>query len=197
MIKLNQEVKYKESEFFKEKFNENLEYFSQNNYELLIAYDGVINPSTISKLETETEEKIILYHYPKSLIRKIFFITVELLQNLFIHGAEDDTHTKQNFIIIARNSEEIIILTANLIENKYVNRVKNIFDTINGFKNHQELKQYYMERLENNDLSEKGGAGLGFITIGLKSQPPLKYKFEKINNKFSYFELSVKLITNE
>lgn len=186
-----------ESKYFEKKFEEIIHNLSSNNYELIIAYDGVINPDTIAKLEAEIEEKIVAYSYSKSLIRKVFFIAVELLQNLFIHGAEDDTHTKHNFIIIARNPEEIIILTANLMQNKDVEKIKNIFDTINGFRSYEELKQYYMERLENNDLSEKGGAGLGFITIGLKSQPPLKYAFEKINDKFTYFELLVKLITNE
>lgn len=186
-----------ENDFFREKFNSLLDFFSKKNYELVLAYDGVVNQSTISKLESEVEEKILTYNYPKSLIKKIFFITVELLQNLFIHGAEDNTHTKHNFIIIARNNSEVIILTSNLIENTNVQKIKTIFDTINGFKSYDELKKYYMERLENNDLSDKGGAGLGFITIGLKSQPPLEYKFEQINDKFSYFELSVKLLTNE
>lgn len=186
-----------ENDFFREKFENNLEFFSKNGYEFIIAYDGVINQNTISKLETEVEEKILQYNYPKNIIKKVFFITVELLQNLFIHGAEDSTRTKHNFIIISRNDQEIIIITANLIENKNVDKVKNIFDTINSFKSYEELKKYYMERLENNDMSDKGGAGLGFITIGLKSQPPLDYKFEKINDKFSYFELSVKLLTND
>ena len=186
-----------ENEFFREKFENILEFFSKNGYEFILAYDGVVNQNTISKLESEVEEKILQYNYSKSIIKKVFFITVELLQNLFIHGAEDHTHTKHNFIIIAKNDQEIIILTANLIENKNVEKVKNIFDTINSFKSYEELKRYYMERLENNDMSDKGGAGLGFITIGLKSQPPLNYKFEKINDTFSYFELSAKLLTND
>jgi hypothetical protein len=186
-----------ENEFFREKFENILEFFSKNGYEFILAYDGVVNQNTISKLESEVEEKILQYNYSKSIIKKVFFITVELLQNLFIHGAEDHTHTKHNFIIIARNDQEIIILTANLIENKNVEKVKNIFDTINSFKSYEELKRYYMERLENNDMSDKGGAGLGFITIGLKTHPPLNYKFEKINDTFSYFELSAKLLTND
>jgi len=186
-----------ENEFFRKKFEDLLEFFSKKSYEFILAYDGVINQNTISRLESEVEEKILQYNYSKSIIKKVFFITVELLQNLFIHGAEDHTHTKHNFIIIARNDQEIIILTANLIENKNVEKVKNIFDTINSFKSYEELKRYYMERLENNDMSDKGGAGLGFITIGLKTQPPLNYKFEKINDTFSYFESSAKLLTND
>jgi len=195
---LNTTIKYnKENEFFREKYSSLVEFYSNQKYEFLLAYDGVVNQNTISKLETELEEKLLQTNLSKSLFKKIFFIAVELLQNLFLHGAEDDSHTKHNFIIIAKNDFEVIIISANLIENINVEKVRSIFDTINGFKSYDELKKYYMERLENNDISDKGGAGLGFITIGLKSQPPLKYKFEKINDKFSYFELLVKLLINE
>ena len=45
-------------------------------------------------------------------------------------------------------------------------------------------------------MSEKGGAGLGFITIGMKSGNKLKVDFKKINDQFSLFTLtsSVNLI---
>lgn len=186
-----------ENDFFREKFNEKLDFFSSQNHSVILAYDGVINQSTISKLESEIEEKITQFKFSKSVTKKIFFISVELLQNLFVHGAEDHTHTKHNFIIISKHQNDIIITTANLVYNKDVEKVKKIFETINSFSNYDELKKYYLERLEKNDLSDKGGAGLGFITIGLKSQPPMKYEFKKINNQHSYFELSVKLIAND
>ena len=51
------------------------------------------------------------------------------------------------------------------------------------------LKAYYLEHLENNTMSDKGGAGLGFITIGMKSGNKLKTNFKKINNEFSLFIL--------
>ena len=38
-------------------------------------------------------------------------------------------------------------------------------------------------------MSDKGGAGLGFITIGMKSGNKLKTNFKKINNEFSLFIL--------
>ena len=38
-------------------------------------------------------------------------------------------------------------------------------------------------------MSDKGGAGLGFITIGMKSGNKLKTEFKKINDDFSLFTL--------
>ena len=42
-------------------------------------------------------------------------------------------------------------------------------------------------------MSDKGGAGLGFITIAMKSANKLKTKFEKINDNFSLFTLTSKI----
>ena len=62
--------------------------------------------------------------------------------------------------------------------------------TINEFEDAAALKQYYMEHLENNQLSEKGGAGLGFITIAMKSGNKLTYEFNKINDETALFMLT-------
>ena len=61
---------------------------------------------------------------------------------------------------------------------------------INSFEDEKALKAYYLEHLENNQLSDKGGAGLGFITIGMKSGNKLNVEFKKINDQMSLFILN-------
>ncbi len=185
------------NDFFREKYNDSIDRLINNQCSVIEAYDGVINNDTISMLESRIEEKIYEYGLPKNIIKKTFFICVELLQNLFLHGAQDENRLKHNFFILAKKDNGLLITSANLIENKHVEKIRNIFETINSFKTYDELKQYYMDRLDHNDISEKGGAGLGFITIGMKSQPPLVHQFEKINDRFSYFQLNVKILINE
>ena len=47
-----------------------------------------------------------------------------------------------------------------------------------------------MDHLETNQISEKGGAGLGFITIAMKSGNKLKINFNKIDDNYSIFILN-------
>jgi hypothetical protein len=82
------------------------------------------------------------------------------------------------------------MISANLISNKAVPILEKQIETINDFEDPATLKQYYMEHLENNQLSEKGGAGLGFITIAMKSGNKLKVSFEKIDENYSLFLLN-------
>ena len=74
--------------------------------------------------------------------------------------------------------------------NSSIPALEKQINTINSFDDEKALKAYYLEHLENNTMSEKGGAGLGFITIGMKSGNKLKVDFKKINDQFSLFTLT-------
>ena len=76
------------------------------------------------------------------------------------------------------------------MQNKNIDGLVNQITKINEFADPAGLKQYYMEHLENNQLSAKGGAGLGFITIAMKSGNKLKYGFDKITDEASLFWLT-------
>lgn len=180
----------RDAEFFDQHFSTKVEEVNTIG-KLIMAYDGVLNPETISKLETEIEEKIMERAMPKMVVKKVFFISIESLQNMFIHGFKDDNGAKHNFFILYHTDKEVKIITANLIANTAIDKLTKHIARINSFTEPSELKTYYLEHLENNELSAKGGAGLGFITIGMKSGNKLKTQFEKINDLRSMFLMEV------
>lgn len=179
-----------DDQFFADHFNQSVELANQAG-ELLLAYDGVLNSETISKLETEIESKIVSKNLSKTAIKKIFFISIESLQNMFIHGFKDNNDEKHNFFILYCTEKQVKMIGANLIANAAIEKISKHIERINSFNDPAELKTYYLEHLENNELSEKGGAGLGFITIGMKSGNKLRVAFEKINDIRSMFLMEV------
>lgn len=179
-----------DAEFFEKHFAKNLKTVNENG-ELLLAYDGVLNSETISKLESEIESKILEKSMPKMVVKKVFFICIESLQNMFIHGYKDDNGAKHNFFILYCTSAAVKMIGSNLIHNPAIEKLKKHIDRINSFNDPADLKTYYLEHLENNELSEKGGAGLGFITIGMKSGNKLRTEFEQINDNRSLFLMEV------
>jgi hypothetical protein len=182
----------RDAEFFDQYFSKKLDYVRSVG-QLLLAYDGVLNSETISKLESEIEGKILDKNLPKMVIKKVFFISIESLQNMFIHGFRDDFGAKHNFFILYLLEKEVKIITANLIANPAIEKLTKHINKINSFENPADLKTYYLEHLETNELSEKGGAGLGFITIGMKSGNKLRTEFEKINDQRSLFMMEVSI----
>lgn len=175
--------------FFTEKFKTLLHAIPASET-VLVSFNGVLSQEQVAKLETEVESKIIESGVPKGPLKKIFFISVETLQNMLIHGNKDMSGKQHNFFILRKNGIKTQITSANLVEAKNISTLENQMKTINEFEDAAALKQYYMEHLENNQLSEKGGAGLGFITIAMKSGNKLAYEFNKINEDTSLFLLT-------
>lgn len=180
----------KDAEFFETHFAKNLEAVNQHGT-LIHAYDGVLSPETITRLEAEIEEKILDKSLPKSVVKKVFFICIESLQNMFIHGHKDENGAKHNYFILYLTDKAVKMIGANLITNTAIQKLSEHIAKINSFEDPAALKQYYLEHLENNELSEKGGAGLGFITIGMKSGNKLGTTFETINDIRSLFQIEV------
>ena len=56
--------------------------------------------------------------------------------------------------------------------------------------NKKSLKELYKEQIKKGRLSDKGGAGLGFIDIARKTGQQLMYSFLDINEKKTYFVLT-------
>jgi hypothetical protein len=169
------------------------EHFSQLQLteDLIVAYCGSMNGVTISEIEHEIEEKLNNLNLPKPEIKKIFFTCVELIQNQFLYSVSDEGITQNNYFIISKNGKYIKIITANLIQTSQVNSIKNKIDAVNSFSDKEELKSYYLNKLVNNKFGEKGGAGLGFITLALKSMNSLQSQFIQINEQCSLFLLNI------
>jgi hypothetical protein len=184
----------KDAEFFDIQFSRNIEAVRAHG-ELILAYDGVLNPDTITKLEAEIESKIMDKGLPKMVVKKVFFICIESLQNMLIHGYRDETGAKHNFFILYSTPDAVKMVGANLIANGAIDKLRNHIDKINSFDDPGALKNYYLEHLENNELSDKGGAGLGFITIGMKSGNKLRTEYVPLNNDRSMFLMEVAINT--
>ena len=79
-----------------------------------------------------------------------------------------------------------------LSHSKHNNNIEARITEINKMTR-EEVKGLYMEVLTNGIISNKGGAGLGFITMAMKSSNNLDYFFDEINDELSCFTLIITL----
>ena len=96
--------------------------FVRNHYEqmilahqkeetILVSHFGELSQNVISNLEGNVEEKITSLEISKGPIKKIFFISVETLQNMLIHGQKTNEGEQHNFFILAKNTVNIQIIS--------------------------------------------------------------------------------------
>ena len=156
---------------------------------VILAYDGVINGKTISKLEEEIEIKFEELNLKNQIRKKLFLTAIEILQNQFHHGAKDDKDRQHNFFILFTENEKIKINSANLILNSDQSEIKKQIDFLNSIQDFNALREIYIQKLEENKISSKGGAGLGFIITRKIMCCPISYEFTSINEQYAFMSI--------
>jgi hypothetical protein len=73
--------------------------------------------------------------------------------------------------------------------------VKELVEDINHINtlDKVELKSLYLKKLDNGQISKKGGAGLGLIIMAMKSKNKISCESFKVNNEFSMVLFKTKI----
>ena len=164
---------------------------------VLLSFKGMITSELLTTILQIMESKMDHIEEKPKVKRKVFNILVECLQNLYHHIDQDEvvyvpTEDKSALLMISKSDTEYMITTGNYMKKEDVEPLKNKLDLVNSMDKN-ELKAYYKKVLSEGSLSSKGTAGLGMIDIARKSGQNLEYGFEPINDKTTFFSLSVKI----
>lgn len=169
-------------------FNQTIDRFKAKNAEIILSYHGELNDEKINEYSFSVESKMQELGEKKGYVKRIFSILIEALQNMHIHGEKAPDGKQYSYMVVARGSEAYYITFANLIYDENIPKIRQRVEYINSLTKDQ-LKEYYMKVLSDGEISQKGGAGLGFITIGMKSKNKMDYQFFPINHGLSLFAL--------
>jgi len=163
---------------------------------LSFIFQGDFNDNITEKITDLSEHNIGRVNELGKLKNKVSLMIVECFQNIVRHGNETksvSTNSTPQSFFLTRNIENVFYITsANLIENEEIDALKLKLEKINKLDKEQ-IKALYLEVLSNQEISGKGGAGLGFIEMARKSGQPLSFNFEKVNDKQSFFYFMVKM----
>lgn len=151
---------------------------------------GEFSQDYVNAVSAELEERMFEDGEKKSVVKKIFSIIVEGLQNIRIHGEEDADGYQSSFFLLIKTGDAFVIYLGNLIPSKIEKDIEKRVETVNSLDK-AELKELYMNVLTNGVISSKGGAGLGYITMAMKSGNPLEFHIEKINDSLSLYDLKI------
>lgn len=165
---------------------------SQPNASVIAQHRGDFSQEFVYELSEQVEALMFESGESKSVIKKVFSVLIEGLQNIRIHGFKRAGFEDISFFILSKTETDYVFFFSNLIDNKGKTYVENAIQFINR-KSPAELKSYYLEQLSNGKMTEKGGGGLGFITLGLKSTSPLEHNIIPIEDDLSLFTLRLKI----
>ena len=173
-------------------------YKEMKNFEINIMYEGKITHQITKAFTTLTELDLEKQEESEKVKRKVFHVMVESLQNITKHavptGKVKEEEAGRGIFVVTKGDGFYTIITGNLTSNESVVELSKILHNVNSL-NKDELKDLYKKQIKNGrQLSERGGAGLGFIDIARKTGNPIDYNIIPMpDEENSFFILGVKI----
>lgn len=176
------------------KFKEILDSYAEgSDAKTVVSHFGEFSQDLVNSISTSVEEMMQESGDKKGPVKRMFSILVEGLQNVRIHGEKDEDNKQVAFLIVTQYDEKYRIAIGNLIRNNNIDFVAQRIEALNNMEP-AEVKEYYMEVLTNGIMSNKGGAGLGFITIAMKSKSKIDFETTNLDDELSCFTYQVDLV---
>jgi len=164
------------------------------NHNIILAYEGEFTQDITKSVLAMAERNLDSDGAASSTRKKVFNVMVECLQNICKHHdkLEDEDGRKSAIFMIGKIDEEYIVITGNLIENEVIPNLQSRIDKVNSMDKDQ-LKAYHKEVIRNTEISEVGGAGLGFIDMARKAGHKLLYDFSPVRDGISFYTLYIRI----
>lgn len=158
---------------------------------LLLVYEGEFNQDIFKSVLAMAERNMDSFREESKVKKKVFNVMVESLQNIVRHSEsfDEEKYGKSNAIfMIGKRDNSYIITTGNALLRSTIDEVRSKLDRVNAL-DAEGLKELYKSIIKTTQISEKGGAGLGFVDMARKSGHKLVYDFEVINDQLAFFSL--------
>jgi hypothetical protein len=174
------------------RFNEVANGYSQGNSTLFASHFGEFSQELVNNLSTQVEERMFDAGDKKGAVKRMFSVLVEGLQNIRIHGHKDEHGNQNAFMAIGQMPSHYKLTIGNMVPVTAKDFLHSKIDDLNKL-DEAGVKQLYMDVLTNGVISDKGGAGLGFITMAMKSKNKLGYHIKDINETLGFFTVEMTL----
>jgi hypothetical protein len=164
---------------------------------LILVYEGDFTQETTKSILSMAERNLDSSGEDSGTKRKVFNVMVEALQNIVKHSSEQGLQvgsliSKSAIFMISKDDSRYCVMTGNPIAKGNVSKLTANLNDLNS-KDKDGLKEMYKEIIKNTQISDKGGAGLGFVDMARKSGEKLEFTFASLDADFDFFCLKVNI----
>ena len=159
----------------------------------VFVYQGDFCQKITKSILTTVEQILDVTEENPAVKRKVFKVMVESLQNIVKHSKEpkeNDLRRHPAVFMVGREPHGYSIMSGNPVHKEMVPRLKSTLDRVNSV-DRARLKDLYKHIIQGATLSDKGGAGLGFVDMVRKSGENLLFEFPEISETWCLFYLKV------
>lgn len=167
-------------ENFQLEYNQLYTRVKESEDDVLLSYFGQLDQSLTYILSSKVETIIEAQGASRGVVKRIFNILIESLQNVRLHSFRSPVKQELVGIMVIKQKENFKVVVMNLADENAKHILASRIGEVNALSK-VELKKKYMDTMTNGVISDKGGAGLGIITIALKSDRGISCEFSEIS----------------
>ena len=158
---------------------------SMITHNVILIYEGDFTQETTKSILTMAERNLESSGEETGIKKRIFNVMVEAEQ-------QDKSKSHAAIFLIGNEQSRYSIMSGNPVRKENIPTLKTALERINSLDK-DGLKELYIEIIKNTTLSEKGGAGLGFVDMARKSGEKLEWDFVDVSDELSFFCLKVNI----
>ena len=164
--------------------------------ETLVDFEGAITFGTIEMLLNQLRSSRDFQEMNKPARKRLYSIFVESIDNIFKYGMSlsrnDRVEGNLPRISVSRKDDHYLVRAGNLVDNDLIGELKFKLDRVNQL-DEEALKSLYEEVINRESDASDTGAGLGLITMAMRTDKDIGYSFTEVDNNHSFFEIEITL----
>ena len=169
---------------------------SLHNEGVVFCYSGYMTEDVLMSVGSVIKQKLAADSVDKKVVRGVFSVFVEQVQNVIRYSIEDDTGGQQDedielrygLLMVGLKEGQYFVSCGNLVNKESVSSLREGLDHIQQLDK-EGLKLLYKEILRGNVPEGSKGAGVGFIDIAKRATNGIEFDFTDFDDQFAYFSL--------
>lgn len=165
---------------------------SRKENKLIVSHFGTFSLNFVGSLTDFVEEAMISSGDHKLVIKRMFSILIEGINNIRKHGERNDSGEQVGYLLLCKEPENYRIVLANLINVDASNALSAYIESVNAYTS-TELPEKLIQALDYEFIATKGKAGMGLIMTRIKTQDLLKTTMHPVSAEHNLFVLETTL----
>jgi len=162
----------------------------------MVDFEGPITFGTIEMLLSKLRNTTDFKELEKPARKRLYGIFVESIDNIFKYAVrmpgEPGEQGPFPKIQVVNQGGRYMVRAGNLVRNDDVGDLTFKLDRVNQLDN-EALKSLYEEVINKESRASDTGAGLGLITMALRTEDKIEFSFTVVDSHFSFFEYQITL----
>jgi len=164
------------------------------NQEAIIDFKGSISFETMEQLLNQLKSAWQFNALRKPVRKRVYGTVVESIDNIFKYATPFKT---KNGVLqwppqiqVKEQEGKFIVSAGNLIQNNQVDDLRHKLNRVNQLDD-AALKSLYEEVINKEAGEEDRGAGLGLITMAMRTDESIRFQFDPAGPVHSYFTMHI------